>query len=192
MERTKYYFGLTRMWWVPLITGLIFIGFGAWCLCDPAPSLEILAYIFAGAVGLIGIGNLIYGINSYNSNHGWGWSLASGCVELIFSIFMFFVPSVVLTYFFVYGVGLYIIFSSIYSFFGSVMIVKNSPAWVTFIVIFLLAAVISGIIVVLGPVGTGTIGWLFIGISFCCYGVFRILLSAKIKELNNSLKNGNE
>lgn len=193
MERTNYFFGLTRMWWIPLLTGLIFIGFGVWCLCDPAPSLEILAYIFAGAIIAIGLFNLCYGVSCYNSNHGWALAMGAGAVELIFGIFMFYVPAPVLTVFFVYGVGLYVIFSAIYSFFGSLMYKGNSPLLTCLIVLFLLGAIATGIMIILGSsvvVGAAVIGWIYIGISLICFGIFRLLLSAKIYQANKAFLNG--
>ena len=184
MKTSNYLHGLTRFWWIPLLTGLIFIGFGVWCLCDPAPSLTILAYIFAGAIGAVGLFNLFYGLGNVSSTYGWGWSVAAGIVEILFSIFLFFIPSPVLTWVFVYGIGLYIIFMAVYSFFDGFMMSRESPAWVTFLILFLLASLVFAIIFICGPIGGGIIGWLWIGISFICYGIFRVLISCKIRQLN--------
>lgn len=188
MEKTNYLYGLTRFWWLPLLTGLIFIGFGVWCLCDPAPSLEILAYIFAGAIGAVGIFNLCYGLCNCGAYHGWGWMVGSGVIEILFSIFLFFVPAPILTWIFIYGVGFYIIFMAIYSFFDGFMMGKSSPSWMTFATLFLLGALVFACIFILGPGAPGLVGWLWIGVSFVCYGVYRVLLACRIKALNKALK----
>lgn len=178
----SYYHGVARLWWLPLITGLIFIGFGVWCLCDPAPSLSILAYIFAGAIGAVGIFNVIYGLCNVSSYHGWGWVVGGGIAEILFSILLFFIPGPVLTWIFIYGVGLYIIFMALYSFFDSFMMAKSSSFWFVWIVLFLLCALAFALIFMLGPGAPGLIGWIWIGISFVCYGAYRIILATRIRE----------
>lgn len=187
MGKSNYISGITRFWWIPLITGLLFIGFGVWCLCDPSASLPILAYIFAGAIGLIGIFNLCYGLCNTTANNGWGWAMAAGIIEILFSIFLFFTPTDVLTFVFVYGIGIYIIFMAIYSFCDSFMMSKYSSSLFWWILLFLLASLVFAFIFILGPIGGAVTGWLYIGISFICYGVFRVLLSAKIRKLNKEL-----
>lgn len=188
MEKSNFFYGLTRFWWMPLISGLIFIGFGAWCLCDPSASLPILAYIFAGFIGVIGIFNLFYGLSNANANNGYGWAMAAGIVEILFSILLFFIPTAILTWVFCYGIGIYIIFMSIYAFCESFMMSKYSSIWFWIFMLFLLVALVFALIFILGPVGTTMMGWLYIGISFVCYGIYRIMFACKIKKINNDFK----
>lgn len=188
MEKSNFFYGLTRYWWMPLISGLIFIGFGVWCLCDPGASMPIIAYIFAGLIGLVGIINLCYGLASVNSYHGSGWAMAAGIIEILFSIFLFFVPTAILTWVFAYGVGIYIIFMSVYAFCESFMISRYSTMWFWWFILFLLVALVFALIFILGPVGTTMMGWLYIGISFICYGIYRIMLACKIKKINENFK----
>lgn len=189
MEKSNYFYGLTRYWWIPLLSGLIFIGFGVWCLCDPSQSLSLLAYIFAGFIGAIGIFNLIYGFANVSTFQGWGWAVAAGIVEILFSIFLFFIPEPALTLVFAYGVGLYIIFMAIYSFVDSLAMSRFSASWIVWLVIFLVASLVFSLIFILGPIGGAVLGWLYIGISFICYGIFRVLLSCKICSINRQLRN---
>lgn len=190
MNTSNYYYGLARFWWLPLVSGLIFIGLGVWCLCDPGPFLTVMAYIFAGAIGAIGIFNLCYGFANVGTNHGWGWAAAGGVVEILFSIFLFFIPDPLLAYVFVYGTGLYIIFMAIYSFFESFMAVRSNPGWFAVIAILLLCALAFAFIFILGPGAPGLIGWIWIGVSFLCYGAYRIILATRIKALNDAYRNG--
>lgn len=184
MEKSNYFNGLTRYWFLPLLTGLIFIGFGVWCLVDPAPSLKILAYIFAGAIGAIGVFNLFYGICNFDTYHGWGYATAAGIVEILFCIFLFFIPSPLLTWIFVYGIGLYVIFTAIYSFFDSFMMVRQSWAWIFGLLLLLGATIAFALIFMLEPGIVQMTGWIWIGISFLCYGVYRVLIACKLRQIN--------
>lgn len=186
METSNFLGRITRFWWVPLITGLVFVGFGIWCLCDPTASLSLLAYFFAGAIGLIGIFNLIFGLTNIDTNGG--WALAGGIIEILFSIFLFFIPQPALTTIFIYGTGIYILFMTVYGFCESFMMSRYSNSvlsWILFF--FLLVAFVFACIYILGPIGGGILIWLYIGISFIGYGIFRILLSARICEVNKIL-----
>ena len=184
MERTNYIQGLTRFWWVPLITGLIFIGFGIWCLCNPVSSLELMAYIFAGAVGAGGILSLIFGFTNISNNTGWGWSVACGIIEILCSIWLFFLPAPVLTTAFIFAVGLYIIFVSINGIGESLLLSTYAPFWLIGLLLLIFGAIIFACIFLAAPIVGGIAVWIYIGISFICYGVYRVLYSAKIHKIN--------
>lgn len=188
MEKNNYFYGITRLWWMPLITGLIFIGFGIWCLCDPAPSLELFAYIFAGGLGAVGIFNTIYGLCNSGSNNGWGWALACGILEILVAIWLFFLPPAILTTAFVWGMGIYIIIMAIWAICDSFMVSRYASFWGGWLILFLLVSLFFACIFVLGPVGPSIAGWLYIGISFISYGVYRVLYSCKLARINKNLK----
>ena len=188
MENSNYIHGLTRFWWIPFITGLIFIGFGVWCLCNPTSSLEIMAYIFAGAVGAAGIFSLIYGFSNINTSHGWGWSVACGIIEILCSIWLFFLPAPVLTSAFIFAVGLYIIFVAINAIGECFLLSSYAPFWLVWLLLLLFGAIIFACIFLAAPIVGGIAIWLYIGISFICWGVYRVLYSIKINRINKQFK----
>lgn len=186
MNQSNFIFKATRFWWLPLLTGLVFIGFGIWCLCNPVSSLTILAYIFAGAIGAVGLCNLIYGFANTSNNHGWGWAVACGIIEILFSIWLFFLPSNILTQAFIFCVGLYIVFVSINAISESFVLYNYSSFWSVWLFLLLLVSVVCACIFLAGPIVGAMAVWIYIGISFITYGVFRVLLSLKIKKINKN------
>lgn len=186
------FYDVTKLWWLPIITGLVFIGFGVWCLCNPIPSLKIMAYIFAGGLGAVGIINLIYGFVNVRSNHGWGWSVACGVLEILFSVWLFFLPSGTLTQAFVFCVGLYIIFVSINAIAESFVIYGYSTFWSVWLFLLLLVSIICACIFLAAPIVGGLATWIYIGVAFLTYGVFRVLSSFKIKKINSGFGEGQE
>lgn len=191
--------GVYKLWWLPLISGIIFLGLGIWCLCAPVDFLDIMAYVFAGAFGAIGLFSLCYGICNFNVNPNWGWSVAGGIVEILFCFFLFFIPQDILAYVFVYGIGIYVIFMAIYTFFENFFAARQNGFWFFWVIIFCMAAIAFAITFIVGPgatelVGSTTgalmgatapaiIGWLWMGISFLCYGAYRIVLACRVKAL---------
>lgn len=180
----KFFYNITKFWWIPLVTGLIFIGFGVWCLCNPVASITLMAYIFAGGVGAVGIFNLIYGFANVKNNHGWGWPVACGIIEILVSVWLFFLPSSNLVSAFIFCVGLYIIFVSINAISESFVMYSYSTFWSVWLFLLLACSIVCGCIFLAGPI-VGTLAvWLYIGISFITYGVARVLLSLKLKRIN--------
>ena len=186
MDKTNFFYRATSFWWIPLITGLIFIGFGVWCLCNPVSSLTIMAYIFAGAIGAVGIGNLIYGFSNLKNNHGWGWAVACGIIEILCSVWLFFLPSTWLVQGFIFCVGLYIIFVGINAISESLVIYRNSSFWIVWLFLLLLVSIACACFFLAGPIFGAVAVWLYIGISFITYGVFRIILSLLIRNINKN------
>ncbi|MCH5229020.1 MAG: DUF308 domain-containing protein [Muribaculaceae bacterium] len=188
MDRSKLFYNATRFWWIPLLSGLVFIGFGIWCLCNPVSSLTIMPYIFAGGVGAVGIGNLIYGFANVKNNHGWGWSVACGIIEILCSVWLFFLPSNLLTQAFIFCVGLYLIFVSINAISESFVMYSYSVFWSLWIFMLLLVSVVCACFFLAGPIMGNMAVWIYIGISFITYGVARVLLSFKIKKINKDFQ----
>lgn len=186
MENTNIFNRPTSFWWIPMITGLIFIGFGIWCICNPVSSLMIMAYIFAGGIGAAGIFNLIYGFANVKNYHGWGWSVASGILEILISIWLFFLPSPTLTQAFVFCAGLYIIFVAINALSESFVIYRFKSFWSVWLFLLLLVSVVTACMFLAAPIMGAMAVWLYIGISFITYGVFRVLLSLKLRKINNT------
>lgn len=184
MDKSDLFYNPTRLWWVPFIGGLIFIGFGIWCICNPISSLTIMAYIFAGALGAVGIFNLIYGFVNVKSNHGWGWSVACGIIEILCSIWLFFLPSGLLTEALIFCSGLYIIFVSVNAISESFVMYSFSSFWSVWLFLLLLVAIVCACMFLVGPVMGASATWLYIGISFITYGVARCLFSLKLNRIN--------
>ena len=188
MERSNFIYGITKFWWIPLLTGLMFIGFGVWCLCNPVSSLTILAYIFAGGIGGAGIFNLIYGFTNAASNHGWGWSVACGIIEILVAIWLFFLPSNLLTSAFIFAIGLYLIFVGVNAICEAVMINSFAPFWLLWFLALLAVSIFCACVFLIAPIMGGIAVWIYIGISFICYGVYRVMLSLKMKRINQNFK----
>lgn len=186
MERSNLFYRPTSFWWIPLVTGLIFLGFGVWCICNPESSLTIMAYIFAGAIGVAGLFNLVYGFANVRNNHSWGWSVATGIIEILISIWLFFLPAPTLTQAYIFCAGLYIIFVSINAISESFVIYSFSSFWSVWLFLLLLVAIVTACMFLAGPIMGAMAVWLYIGISFITYGVFRVLYALKIRRINSN------
>lgn len=180
--------GITKYWWVPLITGLFAIGIGIWCLCSPASSLPVLAYAMAVIFCVAGFCNSVFAIANRKFAPGWGWSLALGLIELVLGIWLLCLPSPVLTSTFIYAVGIYLIFAAINAICEVCSVYSGRTSWVGWLVALLLIVILFSIIFLAGPIGGGIAVWIWIGISFIFFGCYRISLSMVIRKINHQIR----
>lgn len=188
MKKELFNGGLTRFWWIPLITGLLSIAIGIWCLCSPESSLPVLAYVFAGVFCATGILNIVYGIVNSAPYSNWGWSLALGLIEIVVGIWLFMMPESQLITVFIFTIALYLIFVTIYAICESFVLASYAGDWLAFMLIFLFATLVFAFIFLAGPIAGGIAVWLYIGISFITFGCYRIMLSLKLRKINHVIR----
>ena len=188
MKKFVFDGGITKYWWIPLITGLIAIGLGIWCLCAPASSLPVLAYAFAWLVCLAGLFNVVFAIANNRFYPGWGWSLALGIFELICGIWLLCMPEMVLIPTFIFTIGIYLIVVCINAICESFVVASYANDWMVWILVLLLATLVFAAIFMAGPVTGGIAVWLWIGISLITFGCYRIMLAAKLKKINRKIR----
>lgn len=181
---TNFNGGVTRFWWIPMLTGLISIGFGVWCLCSPVTSVPVLAYIFAGLVCLAGIFNLVYGVINHHIAHNWGWSLALGLLDLVAGIWLFTLPEEELAATFVIVIGIWLICVTINAICETFMLSSGSVIWSIFSILLLGVTIWFAFLLLSSPVSMAVAGWMYLGISLIAFGVFRVSISTRIRKLN--------
>lgn len=188
MKKRMFNGGLTRFWWIPLVTGVLSLAIGIWCLCSPVSSLPVLAYVFAGCICAAGVLNIIYGIINTAPHSNWGWSLALGLFEIIIGVWLFMMPQAVLVTTFIYTIGIYLVVVTINAICEACVLSTYANDWVVWMLGFLFATLIFAIIFLAGPIAGGIVVWLYIGISLITFGIYRIMLSAKLRKINRMIR----
>jgi hypothetical protein len=176
--------GLTRLWWVPLITGLVSMGFGIWCVFSPESSLPVLAYAFAGCLCAAALLNLIYSCVNARFNPGWGWGFALGVLEMVAGVWLFTLPEMLLVQTFIFVIGVWILVVAINSICEACIFASYSPLWMVWMILLLIATVVFSIIFLSNPVAGGVAVWLWIGLSLILFGLYRIVFAFRIRHLN--------
>ena len=65
-----------RLWYLPMILGLILIGLGVWVLATPVEFFITLSLLFAFSFIATGILDVIHGISSKHCMPNWAWLIA--------------------------------------------------------------------------------------------------------------------
>lgn len=176
--------GLRRLTWLPIVTGLICIGLGIWCLCSPTTSLVVFAYIFAGCLCASGLLNLLMAFTNSSVGWNWGWALAIGIIELVCGIWMFTFSPAVLTSIFMFFIGIWILVAAINAICESFVMASHSIGWTIFAVLLLIATIIFAFIFLANPISGGVAVWLWIGLSLIFFGFYRLMFAAAIRRIS--------
>ncbi len=177
-----------RLWWVPLITGIIAIIFSAWCFLSPATSLSVFAYIFAIGIIVAGFLNLFYACFNTRLHSNWGWSLALGLLEILCGGWLLTLPADTLAVTFAYAVGIWILFAAINAICEAAYFSRYSRAWTVWMILLLVATIFFGFYFLADPLFGGVAGWLWVGCSLLLFGIWRIALALKIRDINHAVK----
>lgn len=174
--------GVARLWWVPLLTGLICIGLGIWTFCSPIESMEVLAYVFAAIMLAAGVLDISFALMNSGITSNWGWSLALGLLELIAGIWLFTLPAVALTGVFVFVIGVWILVAAVNSICEAASLSNVSGWWTVWMILMLIATVAFAVIFLSDPIAGGVAVWLWVGLSLICFGVYRLFLAAALRR----------
>lgn len=180
--------GITKYWWVPMLTGILSIVMGIWCLCSPSTSLPVLATVFAALITVAGVANICLALTARKALPTWGWALAMGIIELICGIWLFTLPQNVLTVTFVYAVGIYLIFAAINSIAEACTLDSYDSGMLGWLLGFLLITLVLTIVFLAGPIAGGVAVWIYIGVSFISFGIYRMMLACKIRKINRDIE----
>lgn len=174
-----------RYWWMPLITGILSIGVGVCCFIFPAASMSTLAIFFMCVLLVAGIFNICYAIGNHGHNSHWGWSLANGLIELVLGIWLWTFPLGELTEVFIYAVAFWVLFMVIYGIAETTSLYSYRVGWIGWLIGFIFIALVCVLIFLMGPIGNGIFAWVFIGCSFEAYGIWKIVMSFRLKKYND-------
>ncbi|MDE6559343.1 MAG: DUF308 domain-containing protein [Muribaculaceae bacterium] len=187
MLRSRFMAGITKYWWLPLITGLICLAFGVWSIFAPSQALPVIATVFAIGLLALGIFDAFWGAATSHLNPGWGWDLCVAAIDIIAGIWMLCMSPAEMTLTFLYIVGFWMIFAA-FNGIGQVFAISVYNPLASFIaVLLLLITIFFSFWLIINPIGLGVTAWIWIGIALCCYGIFKISLAFKIKNLRRTL-----
>ncbi|WP_029906556.1 HdeD family acid-resistance protein [Prevotella sp. 10(H)] len=176
-----------KYWWVSILIGLLAVGLGIWCLITPLSTLVALTMVFAVAFFVSGIFEIAFAISNKKVLKAWGWTLASGIIDLVFGIILIAMPVEVIALVLVYFVGFWVMFQSIWAIGTSAELQRNGVKGWGWLMALAILGVIMSFVFILSPAFTTGFIIALISISFIAYGIFRIYLGVKLKSLHNDM-----
>ncbi|MFT3993662.1 MAG: HdeD family acid-resistance protein [Dysgonomonas sp.] len=175
-----------KYWWVSLLVGILAVILGIWCAAAPSSTLIVLSALFTASFLVSGIAEIIFAVSNKDTISGWGWTLASGVIDLLFGFLLLAMPfeSIFVLIFFV---GFWVMFQSIWGIGAAVELQRNKiSGWGWLLALAILGLILSFILIVNPVFASGFIVGLF-SITLICYGILRIYYSFKLKSVGNDM-----
>lgn len=187
-ELLKTVKGAVKNWWISLLIGILAIILSIWCITTPWATIITLSMVFATIFIVSGIGEIIYAISNKDNLNGWGWSLASGLIDLLFGIVVASLPPLSIAIVMSYFVGFWVMYRSITAIAQSVELQKLSINGWGWLLAFAILGVLASFIFIISPAFTTAFIVAFVSIGFFFYGIFRIMLAFKLKSIKKNIK----
>lgn len=179
----------SRYWWTSLIVGILAIILSIWCLATPLVTLFTITYIFIIGLILSGIIDIISAVFNRKTS-GWGWTLAGGIIDILLGLLLVTLPLPMVTSILIFLIGFWILFRSIWTI--GIAVDLNKYANASFLLVLGILSLLFAVFYLFSPIFNGVAVVSLISIAFLFYGVFRIVLSFKLRKLNKETREYNK
>lgn len=183
----KPLFDTVRLWYIPLIIGILFLVASFIAFIFPWASFITLALLFSLSFLFSGISEIIFSVSNNKTLDNWGWHLVLGILTLVIGLILIVNPEVsanVLALF----IGFTILFRSIANISFSIDLknygVKN---WGYILALGILGALVS-VILIINPVIAGVSTVIIMAIAFLIISIISILFSLQLRKVHRYTK----
>jgi uncharacterized membrane protein HdeD (DUF308 family) len=83
-----------RNWWLFLVKGLLLLAAGVAILLRPAEGYLGLSVLFSVVIFCVGFAQIVFAVGNRQSMSGWGWTLASGIIDVAIGLYLITFPGV--------------------------------------------------------------------------------------------------
>jgi uncharacterized membrane protein HdeD (DUF308 family) len=174
-----------KNWWWFIIRGLLLIVAGIAIFSSPAAGYAGLSILFSIVILGSGFSQIFFSISNSKILSGWGWTLASGIIDVVIGIYLLAYPQVTMVVL-PYILGFWLMFAA-FSQMGASFDLKSVGiqdwGWLLFGGIL---TMISAFLVLYYPAAgvVSIITWS--GVAFLIAGVFNLVLAFKLKSVKKS------
>jgi len=182
MTFTKSIKNSIKHWWVPLLTGLLFIFMGGYSFYSPIAAYESLTIVFTVVFLFSGLSEMSFAIANRHEIDNWGWSLTWGLLTTIIGFILFARPlesMEVLAYF----IGFWVLFRSVSGISYSIDLKHYGVSNWGGLLFLSIVGVLVGLIMIANPVLAGFTVVIWLGCGLIVAGVYAIALALSLKKL---------
>ena len=168
-------------WFVPILFGIIFVLIGLWVLLAPVESYTFITKLIGVILLVSGTTQLIFSVSNREHIPGWGFSLFGGLMDLAIGVILILNPGFLLKIIAIF-VGIWLLVSGINMLVQAVDSRKKGGGfwkWEMGVGAFY---ILLAIIFLWHPMVLGLTIAIWTALAFITLGVFRILLTVRMKK----------
>ena len=169
-----------------MLSGLMLVAVGILVFASPATAYISLSILFGASILSIGFFETVFAISARKSLEGWGWTLASGLLDIVIGAYLLAYPGVTMAIL-PFVLGFWLLFRG-FSAIGFSFEIKSygDLNWGWFL-LFAIGIVFFAFMILAVPAFgiANIIAWT--GLSFIFAGAFRIILAFRIKKWKSAI-----
>jgi uncharacterized membrane protein HdeD (DUF308 family) len=176
-----------KNWWWFIIKGLLLITAGLVIFSRPAEGYVGLSILFSLIILGVGLTQVFFSISNSDSLKGWGWTFASGIIDVIIGIYLLSYPIITMATL-PYFVGFWLMFRSFYLI-GASLDLKTMgvPGW-GWLMAGGFAVVILAFLILYYPAAGAISIIAYSASAFLVAGIFNIVLAFKLKTIKKDVQ----
>ncbi|MFH0757040.1 MAG: DUF308 domain-containing protein [Bacteroidota bacterium] len=168
-------------WWFPLVFGVIFILIGLWILKAPVESLKTLTKVIGLIIVVSGTAQVLFTATNRKGIPGWGFQLTGGIIDMVIGVVLIVNPGILLKIITLF-VGVWLIFNSVTVIMKAAEARQANRSYWKWELIFGVALLLTAILFFWHPMILGTTIGLWTALAFIILGLFRIVLTFRLKS----------
>ena len=169
-------------WWVPLLFGVAFILVGYWILRTPEESFEKITKFIGIIILISGAIQLFFTLKNRRGTPGWGFQLAGDLFDLAVGTALVVDPSLLLKLITLF-VGIWLIANSISIFMKAAEARKDQKGYWTWEFALGIFLMLLAVMFLWHPMLLGISIAIWTGLAFIILGIFRIVLTLRLRKL---------
>jgi uncharacterized membrane protein HdeD (DUF308 family) len=176
-----------KYWWWFIIKGLLLAATGLVIFFRPAEGYTGLSILFSVVILGAGFSQIFFAVANSNIMKGWGWTLASGVLDVVIGGYLLVYPVVTMATL-PYILGFWLMLRSFYMM-GASFDLKNLgvPDW-GWLLFGGIVTMICAFLVLYYPAAGAISIVAWSGAAFLVAGIFNIVLAFKLKSLNKTVQ----
>ena len=181
----KVLIGLGRWWWTFILRGVVAILFGLLAFLSPGWGITVLVALFAAWAIIDGIGSLITGFRTRDTDRSWWLEILQGVVGVAAGIIAIVLPLEVVTTALVLVIAAWAVLTGVIEIVLAIRLrrVIRGELWMALAGV---ASILFAVVLVLFPAaGALSLVWL-IGAFAIAFGIFAIGLGWRLRGLNQA------
>lgn len=176
-----------RIWWLPSISGILFLLLGLWVFRTPASAFLALVLLFQLSFLFAGIFEIAYALFNRKVLDNWGWILGGGVLNVLFAGILVAHPGLSAVVLPIY-VGFILLFRSMTGISWAVDMKRwNLHNW-RWTMLTAILGIIFSFIMILNPLFGSLAIVYYTAITLILWGLVQIFLSFGLKKLNSELQ----
>ncbi len=178
-----------KNWWIPLITGILFLLLGIWVFSTPITSYLALVFLFQISFLIIGLIEVFHAIAVRGILPNWGWILVGGLVNILLAMLLIANPDLTARILPIY-VGFILLFRSLMGISWAFDIRRWGGQGWGWTLVFAVLGVIFAFLMIANPAFGGFTIVIYTAMSIIMLGITQIVISIGLRRVKKFLDRG--